>query len=240
MATITPGETPARSMPAAARRGVLTAYVALVGVASAASLLTLPAAGQFEDVLALSLLLGLAAATGSRTVDVPRLGVRLTVSDLFVFCALASQPALAAPLVALAAVAGAVIGWGKSPFSLRAAFNLTAVPLAVSVAAWTMVALDAAGSGLSAGIALLVATTAYILANLLLVSIASALKGRGFSTVFLGAGPCAAISAATSLLLGLGLVMVMDGVGVPGLLLGAAATGPLAAYACSQRELATD
>ena len=84
--------------------------------------------------------------------------------------------------------------------------------------------------------ALLVAVAAYVLANLLLVACACFLQGRGFITIFAGPAACAGVSALTSLLLGLGLVTMMDSFGAPGLLLGALATGPLASFARAQRQ----
>jgi hypothetical protein len=210
-----------------------------VAAAAILSIALLPAEGFREEPLALLLLLLLAAGCGMRATHVSYLRIRVTVSDLFVFCALTAFAPMAAPLVALAGVAAAELGPSSRPLSLRTVFNLCAVPLSAATGAWVFVTLGGREALQLSEIMgrLLLSGLAYFAVNLGLVALAVHLETRrSILSTCLSFGPWTAVSCLTSLLLGAGLVLVFESLGPLGLALGVVATGPVAAYSEAHKQ----
>jgi hypothetical protein len=221
----------------------LKLYVLGVGAAALVAIATLPAAGFLERPLTLPLLLALAAAGGARSTRIASIRIQVTLSDLFLFCAIAVLAPLAVPLVALAGVTGALLGPERRPLSLRTIFNLATVPLSAALAARVFLALDGhqAWSPLDQAGPLLVAGGAFYAANLILVALVIHLEtGRGVLAAVARFGPWTAVSCLTSLLLGMGLLVLVKALGPLMLVLGFVATGPMAAYLREQKAREED
>jgi hypothetical protein len=139
---------------------------------------------------------------------------------------------LAAPLVALASVAGAELGPRRRPFSIRTLFNLGAVPLSMSMAAFVFIGVGGEpGSPTSSILPLLVAAVVYPLANLALAAAAIRLEtGRGWFGVCRQSISCVLVSSLSSALLGTGLLLVLMETGPVGLVVGVVPAVPIAAY----------
>jgi hypothetical protein len=212
--------------------GVLRALVAGTVVAAFISIALLPAAGIFEQPVTLSLLVALAAAVGSRSVHIPYLKMQVTASDIFVFCALVAIAPMAAPLVALASVVGAVLGRGRRPFSIRTVFNLGAVPLSMAAAVFLFLGAGGeAGNPTGSILPLLVAAIVYPLFNMALAATAIRLEtGRSWFSICKQSISCVLVSSLSSALLGAGLLLVLIEIGPLGLILGVVPALPIAAY----------
>lgn len=214
-------------------RTTLLAWTALVAVTSIVAGAALPAASLLDRWPVLGALVALAVLAAGRTVRLPGVHVQVTVSDLYVFCALFCLPAAAAPIVAFAGTAAAVLGPRARKPSLRTVFNLAAVPLSASAAAAAFQAVAEtpvlSGEGFVGG---LVAATVYHAVNLTLVAIAIRLEAhRPVWNTLRSVGGWTGIACLTSLVAGAGLALTITGIGTIGLVTGAAVTAPLAAYA---------
>jgi hypothetical protein len=214
------------------RSGALKAFVAGTVVAAFVSIALLPAAGLFEQPLTLALFVALAAAVGTRSVRMPNLRMQVTASDIFVFCALVAMVPMAAPLVALASVAGAEMRRGRRPFSIRTLFNLAAVPLSMSVAAFVFIGVGGeSGNPTRFILPLLAAAVVYPVVNIALAAAAIRLEtGRSWSTICKQSISCVLVSSLTSALLGAGLLLVLLEIGPWGLVIGVVPAVPIAAY----------
>jgi len=209
------------------------AYVIAVFVAGLAGTLLLSPDGLRQEWLIFLALLVLAALSGSRAVRIPRLRVQLTAADMFTFCAIATLAPMAAPVVAMAGVLGAQFGPDRQPLSKKTIFNLGAVMLAASGAAWCYgFLLGSDGSGVAMATPYLLATGAiYLALNLILVAVAVALENKSKAlNVFSVTAPKACVACFASLVLALGLVLVVEAVGPGALVLGLFGTAPLLAY----------
>ena len=209
------------------------AYVTAVLVAGAAATLLLSPDGLRQEWLIFLALLILAALSGSRAVRIPRLRVQLTAADMFTFCAIATLAPMAAPVVAMAGVLGAQFGPDRQPFSEKTVFNLGAVMLAASGAAWCYgYLLGSDGSSIAMATPYLLATGAiYLALNLILVAAAVALENKSKALdVFSITAPKASIACFASLVLALGLILAVEAVGPGALVLGLFGTAPLLAY----------
>jgi len=212
----------------------LRMFVASVVVVAAAAVGTLPATGLPDTALALVGLAALSAVVGRHSVRIPGTGFHATPSDVFVLAALLVGPPIAAPLVAAAGALGTMIlPSGRRQPALRSVFNVAALPLAASAAAWLGVLAfrSPAGVVLERSAFVLLGAVVYLTVNLTLVAAAVALEGR---RTFLGtvaaATPWTLVSVVASALVALGLVEVVATVGVTGFLLGVVPVPLLTAY----------
>ena len=156
----------------------LIALVTAVFLAGVVAVVTLPAPEVEPDPSTLFLLIALSTLAGLWPVRVSPLRVELTATHPVVMCALAVAGPAAAVLAALSGVAGTVLLRHRARLSFRLPFNLGAVALAASAAAWTFEGLGGgAAQGLEAMLwPLLGATTVYFLVNTGLVSVAVAIE----------------------------------------------------------------
>ncbi|MDH3629143.1 MAG: hypothetical protein OEV00_02815 [Acidobacteriota bacterium] len=148
-------------------------YIIGIDAAAIAAAIAMPHEGLVERTPALFTLIALAALTGARSVQIPRLNLKLTPGDVFTFCALPIVGPLGAVLVAFASTLSAVAPGKKRPKPMQVAFNLGALPLSAAAAAVVWQILPAAGStGMTGGLlALLVAAAAFLIVNGLLVGL---------------------------------------------------------------------
>ncbi|MDH3626690.1 MAG: hypothetical protein OEV00_03220 [Acidobacteriota bacterium] len=169
-------------------------------------------------------LIGLAAFVGSRSVKVPALKIEVTAGDAFTFLGLLAVGPLAAPIVALAGTASAVIA--SDHFKrrrLKAIFNMASVTLSAAASAWAHQAI-LAGEQLGSytyAVAVVVAGVTFGLVNTLLVALVMRIAtGTSVVSNWLGFGPWAVGSSMGSLLIALGLLSLIPSVGFAGLVLG--------------------
>ena len=212
--------------------GMITAYVAVVDLAALALLALCPATRLKDSPAVLALLLVLVAVLGMRPVRIRSLKIQVAALDLFILSALIMLDPMAAPLVALVGVLGAVFGPGRRPFSIRTAFNLGVVPLSASLAALTYVRLigDAIDPIAGYAIPLVAATAVYFLVNTVLAALAVSLETKNnLFTVWLGFGPWNGVSTLASMVMAIGLVVLVDAFGPFVLLIGLILSIPILA-----------
>jgi len=156
----------------------LIALVIVVAVAGTVAVLTLPVREVEPDPSTLFLLLAVSALAGLWPVRLGSMRVELTATHPVVLCALAVAGPAVAVLTALTGVATTVLLRHRTRLSRHLPFNLGAVALAVSAAAWTFEWLGGAvAASLEAMLwPLLGATTVYFLVNTGLVSVAVAIE----------------------------------------------------------------
>jgi hypothetical protein len=212
------------------RRHLLRLYVGTVVLASIAAMTTLPV--EVAQKAALAVLVALALVVGSRAVHLPRLRLRVTLADAFIYCALASGMPLAAPLVALASVVGAEAAYGRRRLSIRTLFNLGGVTLSATAATWAFLGLGGAqGAAPAALVPALAAALVFFVTNVFLTAVAIHLeKGSGFVRVWKSSAGWVFVSSVTSLLAGMGLLLVLTSVGPLGLVAGLAPATCLDTY----------
>jgi hypothetical protein len=211
----------------------LKAYILAVAVAAMLVIASLGIDGLNETLPVLALLTVLAAAVGTRSVTLPGLNARLTASDVFTFAAFAAAAPIAAPLVALADVAGALITGAKRPPIFRVIFNLSAVPLAAAAgSSFIRAGRPFCGSAFLC-VPLLVVLGAVVchLANFAMVAAAVGLSHQRESLRSLvAAAPWTLVSSMASALAGLGVATLLDGIGPVGVLVGLVCVPPTLAY----------
>lgn len=212
--------------------GMMQAYVAAVDLAALVLLAIFPATGLKEAPGTLALLVILVAILGLRPARIRSLKIQVAALDLFILSALLMLDPLAAPLVALAGVLGAVFGPGRRPFSIRAVFNLGVVPLSASLAALTYVRLigDPTDPNAAYAIPLVAATAVYFLVNTVLAALAVSLETkRNPFLVWTGFGPWNGVSTLTSMVMAIGMFVLMDVFGPFVLLIGLIISIPILA-----------
>lgn len=205
-------------------RGPLMAYVGLVTLTALAAAATLPTTGLREHGVALATLLVLAGWVGSRAIQITRLRIQVTAGDAFMFCGMVLVGPLAAPLIALAGILGAIIG-GRRTKAIRAVFNLGTMALAASCAARVHLVLsDVSSLGMASdSVGLLAAAVTYVLVNTLLVALVIHLeRGTSMFSAWRSFVVMALNSTVASLLVGLGLYSLYTSLGPLGLLAGLA------------------
>jgi hypothetical protein len=163
----------------------LIALVVVVAVAGIAAVATLPSREAAPDPSTLFLLIAVSALAGLWPVRLGPMRVELTATHPVVLCALAVAGPAAAVLTALAGVGGTVLLRHRTRLSMRLPFNLGAVALATSAAAWVFTLL---GGGAVGGVEVMLwplfaATTVYFLMNTGLVSLAVATEQRSSALV---------------------------------------------------------
>jgi hypothetical protein len=158
----------------------LAAFVLGVDIAALAALATLPTAGLTEKAGIAAFMVVLAAVAGARPVRMTGLRLEMTPTHPLILIGLALQGPMTAAAVGLGGVIGAACGRRRRSAPLRLPFNLGAVALSVSAAAWVFLAM-----GGRPGAALLDllwplagATTLYFVMNSGLVSAAIAMERR--------------------------------------------------------------
>lgn len=167
-----------------------------------------------------------------RPVRIRSLKIQVAALDLFILSALIMLDPLAAPLVALVGVIGAVFGPGRRPFSIRAAFNLGVVPLSASLAALTYVRLIGDPISQTAGYAipLVAATAVYFLVNTVLAALAVSMETKkNLFSIWLGFGPWNGVSTLASMVMAIGMVVLVDAFGPFVLLIGLIISIPILA-----------
>ena len=213
------------------RARILT-WTGLVVAGAVAAVAMLPSEGLRDRWTVLLTFCALAALAGGRTIRIPGLKVQATVSDLYVFGSLFALPALAAPIVALAGTAGAVFGPSRRALSIRALFNLAAIPFSVAAAA---VAFHAVADPFQTKAALVgagfAAAAVYHLLNVGLVAVAIRLEtGRKLVTIVASVGTWSGVACVVSLIAGAGLFFALEGVGLIGLIPGLSVALPLSTF----------
>ena len=212
---------------------ILKAYILVVAIAAMLVIASLGTDGLSETLPVLALLTVLAAAVGTRSVTLPGLNARLTASDVFTFAALAGAAPMAAPLVALADVAGAMITGAKRPPAFRILFNLSAVPLAAAAgASFIQAGRPFCGSAfLCVPFLILLGAVVCHLANFAMVAAAVGLSHQRDSLRSLvAAAPWTLLSSMASALAGLGVATMLAGIGPVGVLVGLVCVPPTLAY----------
>ena len=214
------------------RSGVLKTYVGLVDAAALLALFLVPHDGLGRRPGTLLTLLVLSLLIGLKPVRVPALRIQIVALDLFVLCALITLAPLAAPLVALVAVASAVLGPGRRPLSMRTAFNLGVIPLSASAAALTYgrFVTETMSMVERHAVPLLAATAAYFVVNTALTAVAIALDTRrNVFAVWWGYALWNGASTFACMLMALGLAVMMTALGPAVLVLGLVAVLPILA-----------
>jgi hypothetical protein len=158
----------------------LIAVVIAVAVSGIVAALTLPTREVELDPSTLFLLIAVSALAGLWPVRLGSMRVELTATHPIVLCALAVAGPAAAVLTALTGVAGTVLLRHRTRLSLHLPFNLGAVALAASAAAWTFKWLGGGAEGSIEAMLwpLFGATTVYFLMNTGLVSLVVAMEKR--------------------------------------------------------------
>lgn len=211
------------------RSGFVVGWTLAVAGAAVVTASLLPSAGLREGWVAVLGLILLAMVAGNKTIRFPALKVRATASDLYVFVALFALPAIAVPLVALAATSAAVLGPRRPRFSIRTVFNLFAVPLAAGVAAAVyhlMPSLDSSPFGPA-----LVAVAVFHAVNCVTVSVAIRLEtGRSLVSTLCAVGGWSSIACLASLFAAGGLYLALEGLGPIGLVPGLSVVLPFLSF----------
>jgi hypothetical protein len=156
----------------------LNVLVMMVTLAGIVAVLTLPSWEAAPDSSTLFLLIAVSTLAGLWPVRLGPMRVELTATHPVVLCALAVAGPAAAVLTALAGVAGTVLLRHRTRLSRRLPFNLGAVALAASAAAWVFELLGGRAAGNIEAMLwpLFAATTVYFLVNTGLVSVAVAVE----------------------------------------------------------------
>jgi signal transduction histidine kinase len=217
----------------------LLPLVLTVDLAALAALLTLPGGDLGEDPFTILLLAVLAAVAGARPVRISALRTEVTATHPFIFCALALGGAFAAGLVAFAGVGGAMLAHSKRPKGIRVAFNVGAVALSTALMAWGfLLSGGTPGDRLPALIwPLTVASAAYFAANTGLVAVAIAVeKEQPFTATWKDSFQWTTVGYVTGLSLAVALLLVLQALGLWGLVLGIPPCWFLAAYYRANKE----
>jgi hypothetical protein len=209
------------------------AYVTLAMLALAVAAMTLPAGGLDENPVATALLLVLAAWVGSRSIRVRKLQIEVTAGDAFMFCGLVVVGPIAALLIALSGTIGAVVGNRRQVKTVQAVFNLATVGLAAALAAHAYAGFASLSkdSLMLSGAGLIAAAVVFGLVNTGLVAMVIRLRNatKEYVAIWRGFGPWALTSTLASLLIGLGLVTMIETIGAAGPLVGLAGTAVVGA-----------
>ena len=192
------------------------ALTAVINVAAAAVLGSLPANGLDERLGTVLLLAAATFLAGARPVRIPSLRTEVTATHPFVFCAMAAVGPHAAGFVALTGVLGATAGEPKRRRGIHLAFNIGAVVLSTSLAAWTFLLVGGIpGSSVLSLLGPLTATAAvYFLVNTGLVALAITIdKSQPFIETWWRSLGWTTVSYFTGLTLAVLLVVMLDSVG---------------------------
>ena len=156
----------------------IIALVIVVSVAGIVAVFTLPSREAAPDPPTLFLLLAVSTLAGMWPVRLGPMRVELTATHPVVLCALAVAGPAAAVLTALAGVGGTVLVRHRTRVSRRLPFNLGAIALAASAAAWVFELLGGSPAGSLEAMLwpLFAATAVYFLVNTGLVSVAVAIE----------------------------------------------------------------
>lgn len=214
------------------RKALLIALIVVVDALAVASIMLLPRDGLFDRPVALLALFALATVAGTRSIMVPRLGLKLVPADVFVLCALMALAPAAAPIVALGSMIGTALSKGSRLLSIQTAFNCGAVPLSMAAAAGAFLALGGEAGQLESSILpLLAAAVVYALLNVPLTATAVAL-GTGRSWFELCRNPIgvALVSNITAALGSAGLMLLYLAMGPLGLVVGLVPLIPMVEY----------
>jgi len=204
----------------------LGVQLALVLIALSVAAMTLPSGGLDENPVTTAMLLVLAAWVGSRSIRIRRLKVEVTAGDAFMFCGLVAVGPMAALLIALSGILGAVIAKRRPGKSFQALFNVATVALAAASAAhaYLLTASYSTDPRAVSGFGLVAAVAVFGLVNTALVALAIRLRRatKSYVAIWRGFGPWALVSTLASMLIGVGLVTLMGALGTAGPVLGLA------------------
>jgi signal transduction histidine kinase/ActR/RegA family two-component response regulator len=173
--------------------------------------------------LGLSLLASLAAVTGNGPIRIPSIKTSVSVTDAFVFCALAGFGAMPACLVGAAGVLGAMVGKQGQRIPLRVAFNLGNIVLSTACASGVyLLAGGFPGGAITAQIVpLFIATTVYFVLNTgLVTAVIKADSGCDFIQTWKKSGLWTAVPAYAGLTMAVVLLWLLQYIGPSGLALG--------------------
>jgi len=213
----------------------------VVGVVTVATVILalLPRSGLLDNLLTVALLAALAALVGGRPVHIAALGARITATHPFELCAMAAFGPLSGAVVSLAAVVGATAGERKRPQTIRLAFNLGAMVLAILAAAsvFSLLGGRTGASLLEVVWPLACATAAYFLTNTGLVAVVIALEKRqGFFATWKRSFLWTTVSYFSGLTLAAGLLLLLEFLGPWALALGVPPTWLLLAFHRAYKE----
>ncbi len=218
---------------------LLSGFVIVVALAAAIAFSTLPIGGLLDDGWLVLLLVALTALVGSRPVRMAFLRTEVTAIHPFVLCTIASVGPMAAGLVTIGGVAGAMGNHRRRPKAIRVIFNLGGQLLSTAAAAWVFGLLGGkTGTPVLEFIGpLAAATAAYFIVNTGLVAIVIALeKHQRLFRTWLETFGWTPSSYFTGLTLAVGLILILNALGPLGLALGIPPCWLLAAFYRNYKE----
>jgi signal transduction histidine kinase len=169
------------------------------------------------------LLATLVALAGSTPVRVPALKTAVSVTDPFVFTALAAYGAMPAGVVAAAGVLGGALAQEDNRKPIQLAFNMGNVVLSIAAASQAYLLCGGRpGAPVPAQVwPLIAAATVYFLLNTGFVTLAIVIHTRqSFGSTWMESGLWTAVSTYAGLAFSVGLLAALDLVGPSGLALG--------------------
>jgi signal transduction histidine kinase/CheY-like chemotaxis protein len=217
----------------------LLTLVALVDALAVVSFVALVGQHVEDPWSGTFLLATLIALSGATPVRVPGLRTSVTVTEPFIFTALAAYGPLPACLVALVGVLGSLLGRGRRGKLLNVAFNFGNVVCSTALASLAYLAVGGKAGTVFAGQAfpLVVATTVFFLVNTGLVSVAISWDtGRRFGAAWRASSLWMAVSSYAGLPIAAGLLYLLEVAGPSGLALGVPPCWLLAAFYRSHRQ----
>jgi diguanylate cyclase (GGDEF)-like protein len=215
----------------------LLAFVVLVDLVALGVILLLPRAGFWKSPVTLLFMLGLAALTGYRPINVRPLRTTISASDPFLFATIAALGGLPAVVVGLASICSSMIG-AKMRLSLtRTPFNLAAAAISIGAASWVFELVHSGNGALQQVLPLTLATTVYFLVNATLVSLAISIEGAtSFVTTWKRTSVWTAVTIYCATTVAVALLFVLDVAGPASLVLGIPPLWLFMAYYRSHRD----